>query len=446
MERKSREWWLLGILIVMLLGILIFAFWDAILILVAPKAVLTSALNHLFSQLEQRFQGDPLRIVAGSLDPEGKYTINMKLETEKELLGPVTYDITLRTDGTAHQLLADGTVCTSSKAVDLSMYFDADFMAVSSEDLVKGQYYGITYDTFAADMHKIPLLNFLISDSLLQKWESSIQKIQANMSRTYALPSLPELPNGDPRKALLGIAALSCKTQKCDIQLADTTVSGYKLDFSVSVQQMEKFFSTMTNGAKTRDGSAVVSFYLFQNSVVKISLLYEAEGSELQYSLDLGKNPLKDFLTLQGTQSKDGEFDELAITVATQNGENRYTEIWNIQKGSDSSFFLTLVWNPLSGDMVLKTSVSAEPCLLNLVETENGFRITTDDLSRLICALSLNEQSVQKNNKVSCIMDVNKGSAVVTPAYKNLDQWTTEDFLALLNGVGSLLGINIQSS
>ena len=115
MERKKRQWWLLGILAVLLLGIVGFAFRDAILIRAAQKAVLTSALNDLFSQLEQRFQGDPLLIVAGSLDPEGKYTIDMEMATEKELLGPVSYDMTLRTDGTAHQLFAEGTASTSSK-------------------------------------------------------------------------------------------------------------------------------------------------------------------------------------------------------------------------------------------------------------------------------------------------------------------------------------------
>ena len=440
MERKKRQWWLLGILAVLLLGIVGFAFRDAILIRAAPKAVLTSALNDLFSQLEQRFQGDPLLIVAGSLDPEGKYTVDMELATEKELLGPVSYDMTLRTDGTAHQLFAEGTASTSSKAVDISLYLDTDFMAVSSEDLVKGQYYGITYDTFTADMRKIPLLNFLISDSLLTQWEASVREIQANMRRSYALPSLPETSDRDVRKALLGIAALPCKTQKCDIQLENSTVAGYQLVFSVSGQQMEQLLSII--GVETGGGAVVVSFYLLENAVVKISLQYETEEAVLQYSLDLGRDPLNDLLMLQGTQSVDGQYDELAIAVATQRQENRYTETWNIQKGSDT-ILIALDWNPLGGDMTLKTSASEEPCSLNLTKAEDGFRLVTEDLTHLVKAFSLDSQPVRKDAKITCDMTVSKGSEIAAPAYKNLDQWSMEDFLTLLNGVGSLLGIGI---
>lgn len=437
--------WLLGIPVILLLGILVVFFQDAILIWVAPKAVLTSALNDLFSQLEQRFHGDPLLIVAGTFNPEGKYTIDMEMETEKELLGPVIYDMTLQTDGTAHQFFADGTASTSSKAMDLTMYLDTDFMAVSSENLVGGTYYGITYDTFASDMRKIPLLNFLISDSLLSQWEDSVREIQANMSRTYALPGIPETSNGDMRKALLGIAALPCKTQKCTTQLEDTAVTCYKLDFSVSGQQMEQLLSTISAGEE--NGAAVVSFYLFENSVIKISLLYEAEETVLQYSLDLGQTPKDNPLTLQGTQSRDGHQEEWTIAVATQYGDNRYTETWNIQKGSgetERKVSVAFDWNPFSGDLTLKTSASKEPCSLNLTATENGFRLETDDLTRLMRALSLDGPSGQEDGKSSCTMTVSKGSEIVTPEYKNLDQWSMEDFLVLLNGVGSLLGVRAQ--
>ncbi len=444
MEPKKHRWWLLGILVALLLGFFVFTFWDAILIRVAPKMVLTTALNDLFFQMEQRFQDDPLLIVAGSLEPEGKYTIDVDLETEKELLGPVTYDMTLQTNGTAHQLCAEGNVSTSSKTLDFSLYLDSDFMAVSSVDLVGGICYGITYDTFAADIRQIPLLNFLINDSLLQKWESSVQEIQENMGRPYALPGLPETSPEDMRKTLMGIAVLPCKAQKCAISLSDITVTGYKLDFSVSGQQIKQILSGMTDGTDIGEGTAVVSFYLYENSVVKIGLLYEAEGSSLQYRLDLGQNPLENLLSLQGTQRKNGEDNKLAITVATQNEENQYTETWNIQKGNDDPLFIAFAWNPLSGDMTLKTSVAAQPCLLNLSETENGFRMTTDDLLSLVYALSPNGQTTQKDEMVSCVMNVSRGSEIVTPAYKNLDQWSTEDFLVLLNGVGSLLGIGIQ--
>ncbi|MGN1002143.1 MAG: hypothetical protein ACI4PC_05180 [Oscillospiraceae bacterium] len=444
MERKKRKWWLLGIPVILVLGIVGFAFRDAIVIRAAPKAVLTSALNDLFSQLEQRFRNDPLLIVAGSLDPEGKYTVDMKLETEKDLLGPVCYDMTVQTDGNAHQLFAEGTASTSSKAVDLSLYLDTGFMAVSSEGLVGGTFYGITYDTFYADMHKIPFLNYMVSDSVMKKWDSSVREIQEKMSRTYALPSLPETSDGDARMALLGIAALPCKVQKCEIPLGDTVVSGYQLDFSVSGQQLEQLLTAISDTTEEAEGTAVVSFCLVEKSVVKITVQYASSETAFQYSLDLGRNPGENQLTLQGSRSRDGQYDELAIAVATQQGENRYAETWNIRKGSGEPVSVAFDWNPLSGDMTLKTSASAESCSLNLTEAENGFRLATDDLSRLMHSLSMDGESTQKDDKISCDMVVSKGSEIVTPEYKNLDQWSMDDFFVLLNGVGSLFGISIR--
>jgi len=38
---------------------------------------------------------------------------------------------------------------------------------------------------------------------------------------------------------------------------------------------------------------------------------------------------------------------------------------------------------------------------------------------------------------------VAKGSGFDTPGYKNLDQWSLQDLLALLGGIGGLLGLQI---
>ena len=37
-------------------------------------------------------------------------------------------------------------------------------------------------------------------------------------------------------------------------------------------------------------------------------------------------------------------------------------------------------------------------------------------------------------------MTVRKGSAITTPKYKNLDEWSLDDLLVLLGSIGGLLG------
>lgn len=444
--KKKLNWWLLLIPALLIAVILAAVFWDAILIRIAPKMVLTSALRQTFSQLEERFQKDPLLIFMRSLEPDGKYTACMELETEKDILGKITYDMTVQTDGVSHQFLADGVVKTSAMALDLSLYMDADFMAVSSEDLVKGNYYGITYDTFASDMRKIPLLNFVVSDNLLSQWEDSVRAIQDKMSRTYTQPKIPEISREDMQKLLLEVAAMRCKIEKCAILLDGTAFFCYKLDYSVSGNQVGDILSKITNEAYTGYTEVTVSFYLYENNIVKISLACEDGEATAQYSLDLGLAPADGMLTLQSIETRDGQYDEFIITVTTQQSENCYAETWDAymtKDGADSKRSVTFEWNPTSGDMILKTGDSSESLSLNFSETENGFWIATDDFAQLIRIISQDPQQTDKADPISCTMTVEKGSDIISPVYKNLDQWSMEDFWVLLNGIGSLFGIKI---
>lgn len=446
MNRKSFKWLLLLVPVLLIAVILAAVFWEAIVIRVAPKAVLTSALTKVFSQLEERFRDDPLLILARSFDPDGRYTADMQMKTEKELLGQITYDMTVQTDGTAHQLLATGTARTSSKALDLSVYMDADFMAVSSEGLVNGNYYGITYDTFASDLRKIPLLNVVVSDSLLSQWDDSVQGIQEKMSRTYALPKLPEASREDVQKLLLGMVAMPCQIEKCSILLNGDPVTCYKLDYSASGQQVSGVLSQITDGDFSEDVSVTASFYLYQNAVVKLLLICEAGESSMRYSLDLGLNPAEDVLTLQSIENRNGQFEGMTVAVTTQNRGNCYAETWEGHKtsgGETSQISFAYEWDPESGDMLLTPDGSSESLSLNLTETEDGFRIVTNDFSRLMQAIIRDPLSTSKASTVSCTMTVTKGSEIVTPAYKNLDQWSMEDFFTLLGGIGALIGINI---
>lgn len=443
-EKRKFKWWLLVIPVLLFFAVLTAVFWDAIWLRVAPKAVLTSALTKAFSQLEERFREDPLLIVARSADPEGKYTADLTLETERELLGKVTYDMTVQTDGVSHQLLAKGLAKTADKELDLSVYMDSGFMAVSSEDLVKGNYYGITYETFASDLRKIPLLNFMVSDSLLAQWDASVQNIQEQMSRTYALPALPEISQEDTRKLLLGVAAMPCEIEKCSVLLDGNAVTCHKLDYRVSGEQVGNILSQATNRDYPSDTSVTVSFYLYQNCVIKLMLSCEAGESAVSYSLSLGMNPGEDTLLLQEIDSSDGQFKELITSVSTQRSESSYEETWNIRKteeGNSSAVSVSFEWNPTSGDMVLQSGGAAVS--LNLTETENGFCLVTDDFVQLIKIATQSVSTSTGSGKIPCTMTITKGSEISVPAYKNLDQWSLEDFLVLLGGIGSLLGIHI---
>ncbi len=443
MEGKKFNWWLVVVPVILLLAALIICLGNFVQKQIAPKAVLTSALSKAFAQLEDRFQGDPLLILADTYDPEGKYTADVELAAENEILGTVVYDMTVQTNSSAHQISAAGAAKTSGQTLDLSLYMDADFMAVASDGLVDGNYYGITYDTFASDLRKVPLLNFLINDNLLDKWDDSVQSIQAQISRSYTQPMKADISKEEMYKVLLGIAALPCEVGETSVVLNETAITCKKLDYQISGEQIGSLLSQLTSGTYSGDATVIVSFYLHEDTVVRIALSGAAGASVFQYSLDLGMNPSENPLTLQGSNGR----SDFAITVTTQNSGDRYAEAWDIRKtagGAAQNHSFAFDWNPQSGALELRTGTLREALSLNLSETEQGFRLATDDILQLIKAVDPESQITRKATPMACTMTVEKGSQITVPGYKNLDQWSMEDFLTLLGGIGSLIGIKID--
>lgn len=446
MKQNKREWWKIAIPIVLVLMTLMGGLWFVGSRVVTPKA-LTSALSKAFAQLDARFHGDPLKILAKTVDAEGKYTADIKLEKDQELLGRVTYDMTVQTDGSSHRILASGNAATGASAMDLSFYLDDRFMAVSSEDLVEGKYYGITYDTFTSDLQEIPLLRMMVSDSLMEQWNSGVQNIRKQMSRTYAMPQIPELSTEDLQKLLLGIAAMRCEKGRESLSLGNTAVDCQRLDYRLNGKEVDALLAALTDGAYGENAAVTVSFYLYQESLVRLKLHCEEGVSTLDYSLYLGMDPGSEPLTFQGIENQDGDRTEFVLGVATEQREGRYAETWNLHQSSGKerkTESFSFEWEPDTGHMVLNLNGSDDPITLNFSETENGFRLETNDFSRLMRAVTQDPEPAGAEKKVSCSMTVAKGSDIAVPAYRNLDQWSMEDFLLLLGGIGSLIGIRIQ--
>ena len=72
---KNRSWLLIPVsAVIVFLTIITVTFWDTVVLYVAPKAVLNTALIHAVEALENRFREDPIWILLGAAEPKGKYT------------------------------------------------------------------------------------------------------------------------------------------------------------------------------------------------------------------------------------------------------------------------------------------------------------------------------------------------------------------------------------
>lgn len=409
---------------------------------ICAKSKLTSALNHVFSQLGERFENDPLLIAAKCYDPEGKYSSHLEAAARHDLLGTITYNMTVDVDRRAHQVRADGTAQTGKQTVNLLLYLDPDFMAVSSDELMAGEYYGITYDTFASDLRKIPMLDFIVSDALLERWDASVQEIQEKVSRESNLPQIPEVRNEELRKLLLGIAAMPCQVLKSDIIVDGENLACTELDYTIAGEQIDRVLSRLAGDGYVGSTDVVCSFYLHEDSLVRVTFSGTAEEQPFLCCMDLGLDPLHDPLSLTGSH---GASQSLSVTVTTQSTENRYAESWDIytvSEGKEKDHSFAFDWEPHSGLLNFRCGKLSAPLSLILQGTENGMRLETKDLGFLIGLLLQEEEA--DSSQVSGILTISKGSAIEVPAYKNLDEWSMQDFLTLLAGVGSLMGIQLE--
>lgn len=439
MERKKHRYWIPALLVLLVLA---FVFSERAGQKLKAKSTLTSALSSVFSQLEERFQDDPILLLAECYNPDGKYSADVEMTTNQELLGAIAYRLNVDVDLNAHHFRADGIARTSNQSIDLSMYLDPDFLAVTSEELSAGEYYGITYDTFCADFRKIPLLNFIVNDTVLARWDDALQRIQSQVRREYPQPQLPQFHEDELRKLLLGVAAMPCQLQKADILVGEQTLSCTELDYVLSGEQVTGILSQLTGEVFEKDCNAHFSFYLSGDALVRFTLSGTTGETPFRYCFDLNQNPLQDPLVLTGNY---GTSKSLSVTVATQSTETRYAESWDIHsisQGKEQDHSFAFDWDIPSGALSFRSCQLADPILLTLRKAEHGLQLETQDLFSLLGLLS-HEDRISPS-AVPAVLTISKGSAIETPDYKNLDQWSMQDFLTLLAGAGSLVGIRLE--
>lgn len=434
--KKKFKWWLVLIpVLAAAIGVAV-VFRDSLMIRLAPRAVLTKALSTAVSQLDERFQNSPLHGIADVYDREGKYTAAMSLDTTSDLLGNVSYDMTVQTDAAGHQMSADGVIGFSGRELALSLYLNGEHVAVSSAELLNGNYYGITYDTLSADLDSFPLVKHLIPTATMEKWEASLADIQTLMNRSY---EAPEVSKEDFRTLLVGLLAMKCQVEKVEHPVNGDQVSCYMLTYGANGEEMKELLGYVldTEGAGTAEASA--SFYLYENRLIEVVLDGSAGENHVRYILTLGEDPAADDLALKASRTENGVTSDLYLNISTQHSGSHYAETLTISRNNAEAKTISYDWDTVTGDMTLNYN-HAMPIRLNLTDTETGIRIVTDDFAQLLHILLEREGETSKN--ISCTMTLSKGSSITEPAVKNLDQWSMEDLLTLLGGIGSLIGFS----
>ena len=180
---KNRKRWTIPVALLAVIAAVAALFGQTLLLYIAPKMVLAGALKERVAQLESRISSSPISVLARGIDAQGRNRIDLQLQTHNELIGTLSYDMDLQMEQHPKRILADGRVTIQNKEMDLSVYLDSDFAAVSSDGLLGGNFYGLTYDSFSQDILSNKWLSLLIGNSVLRTWDSKIESLQKAMQQ-----------------------------------------------------------------------------------------------------------------------------------------------------------------------------------------------------------------------------------------------------------------------
>ena len=445
---KKSIWFLSGVLAALTVSLCFFG----IRLRIAPRIVLSRALGTAVQQLDSRFERSPVHLLAHALDSRGRQQSALKLETEG-LRGAVVYDMNIRSQLTPNRICAEGAIISGGKILDLTLYLDEHFAAVSSRGLVDGQYFGITYDTFPEDLRDRQLLAALIGEKTITKWETSVAGLEETMTQPVCIPALSV---DDLMKVLYGSMALEPEIRRGTIQLPDTGVrSGYVVTFRIAGTElaaiaapyrerlMPELFSWIDSMGEDPESMVTINFYLDRGRLLQISAQLENGDKAVKGVFHIGELPGTEPISLRLELADAGEKQQYELKITTESKEETYREQLQFQKtegGHPMDAILHYQWDLSSGDMTLKLCVGSRKAeqRLNLRGEGETLTIRSQNIRPLLNFLL--EQG--KNTPAICTLMIAPGKEVPTPEYRNMDQWSAEDLLTLLAGFGELLGVD----
>jgi len=373
----SKKKWLLILLAVLLaIAAVIFVFWDSVAIYIFPKSILSRAVSEAIMDLQFQYERSPVSMLAKYVYPEGLYTGRMELDTQNQLLGPVSYDLTVQADTLNNRLSAEGVVATSQNDLDLSVYLDRRFMALSSQDLLGGAYYGITYDSFPEDIRSIPLLSMFIGEGILSGWDSSVADIQEMMNRSYRLPEIPEISAEDIQRAITAVLLLPGKVERVELPVCGVYANGYRVTYSAKGEQIGEVLGYLMDAADASDAQVSASFYVYENQLIMLQFQGKAGDSMIQCALELMVEDATRTLRMEVTQQ--GKNQGVCLRHEAKSRNDYLNEAWTVYPNFEAEGEGTEIryrWEPVMGEMVIYAKAEVT---LNLFETEAGLNVQTD--------------------------------------------------------------------
>ena len=446
----KRKWWLLGTVV---LAVLLSLCSFGVRLRIAPRWMLSRALGVTLTELDTRFEKSPAHLLVPALDWMEHQNASLQMETQLDHLGVVRLDVEIQTQLNPCRVKAAGTVVTGGKVLDLDLFLDQNFAAVSSGGLLDGNYYGITYGSFSRDIRSRELLAALIGTQTISQWEESVSGLQKAMSREISIPdfSLDDVPG-----MLYGILALKPQVGREEIQISGQQVNADTVSFHAAgreiaaiaepyLDQLDPELRNLIRELEAAPDSAVSAvFCLYKEKLAQIRICLQSSDRSIRIVADLGQSPVSNPLCLELEIREGEDLNRFTMTVDTKSGDDHYAETFCIaqtQNGIRHSGQLDYDWDLSSGELTLALLLNDRKADLrmNLAGEGDSLTFRTQDAAPILNLFL--KKPVSK--PVICTLNLRAGRSVSVPEYRNLDQWSMEELFTLLTGFGGLIGLKM---
>ena len=270
--------------------------------------------------------------------------------------------------------------------------------------------------------------------------------------------TLPEFSAADIRNLLRGVLALKPEIGREDILLPTAgDHRGFGVTFRATGAEIHKtaepyrqqlsgtFRNWIDKMSRDPESQVCVKFSLYEGKLIQILAQLDIDGEASECLIYLGDDPGETTLSVEWNEQTGGESQRFSVMIRTEQDEERYEEELHFIKtenGKKESTTVEYTWDLSSCEMVLDIRQGERTVQqrLNLTGEGESLTIRSQNIRPLLNFL-LEQEKVKP---AICTLTVSPGGSVPVPEYRNLDQWSAEDLLALLTGFGGLLGLNMR--
>lgn len=308
-------------------------------------------------------------------------------------------------------------------------FADEEGIAAASEQLTGNLWYGIRYDGFAEDISQIPLISWILSESLLNQWEAGLNALRSRFLADLVSPQLPEFSREELSRLTFALASMKTQVQSTTITVANTPQKCLRVHCSPGGLASSLFQTEQDNTACT--------FYLREGKLILADITGQYEGQQIRLQLESEGNPATDPVRILYSCREEGSKEPFTVQVSTQNTGGILTESWQVSAPGEVLHF-SYRYDPTSGAATVSAGEN-EPAALVFLPRAEGFHIETNALPSLAAQFSVDLPIPDALSH--CRIDAQPGPVPEKPEFITPDAWSAEDLLTLLEGLGNVLNI-----